>query len=107
MAISDSHNHIGISGHRFDGGGQKLSGSRICSTNVATKNIIKNFNTVTDMPDTFICPKVKWMEKKKEMSFNDILVPDSITIKARRRALLVSELWLMELDLIELLNCTI
>lgn len=60
------------------------------------------------MPDTFICPKVKLMEKKeKKMSFNDILVPDSITIKARRRALLVSELWLMELDLIELLNRTI
>lgn len=85
MAISDSHNHIGISGHRFDGGGQKLSGSRICSTNVATKNIIKNFNTVTGMPDTFICPMVKWMEKKK-MSINDILVPDSITIKAKKKS---------------------
>lgn len=56
------------------------------------------------MSDTFICPKVKWMEKKK-MSFNDILVPDSITIKAKK--IKVSELWLMELDLIELLNCTI
>lgn len=39
------------------------------------------------MPDTFICPKVKWMEKKKkEMSFNDILVPDSITIKAKKKS---------------------
>lgn len=93
MAISDSHNHIGISGNRFDGGGQKLSGLRICSTNLGSKNIIKNFNTVTDMTDTFICAKVKWMEKKKKMSFNDILVPYSITIKAKKKSF--SGVWIV------------